>query len=48
MAIGWGLCKSQTWKKIRNLPLEIPLEREVVEILGPVLMGAVPTGLKKG
>lgn len=48
MALGWVLCKSRTWKKVRNLPLEIPLGLEVVEVLGPMLMGAVPTGLKKG
>lgn len=41
-----GVCKSRTWKKIRNLPLEIPLGLEFVEVLE--LMGAVPTGLKKG
>lgn len=42
LAVGWVLCKSQTWKKIRNLVLEIPLGLEVVEVLGPVLVGAVP------
>lgn len=48
LAVGWALCKSRAWKKIINLPLEIPLGREAVEVLGPVLVGAVPTGLKKG
>lgn len=48
MAVGWVLCKSRTWKKIRNLPLEIPLGLEVVEVPGPMITGAVPKGLKKG
>lgn len=42
----WVLCKSQTWKKIRNLLLEIPPGLGGHGAGGAA--GAVPAELKKG